>query len=127
MIPPQIVTNESSFALRNRGLQDDDALADNICLTNHTGPFCFRCVPGTVKRSALRVCQGCTEDDYEADRSRIAVIFFILSFIFFLIIMGTYVFTYRSHLLTLGKAKKRLIEDRARDIYRALGKFASQF
>src|SRR5690242_6282441 len=96
--------------------------ADNVCLVNHTGAFCFKCVAGTVKRSALRTCQECTEGDYESDRGRIAGIFVGLGFLFLFIIAATYAFTYRSYLLSLGKAQTRQIEVRAREIYAALGK-----
>jgi hypothetical protein len=112
----------TSASLRYRGLQET-AAADNVCLANHTGPFCFKCVPGTVKRSALRVCQECTESDYETDRGRIAGIFIACGVVLLVIIFATYVFTYRSYLMTLGKAKTRQIELRAREIYAALGKY----
>jgi hypothetical protein len=71
----------------------------------------------------LRTCQGCRESDFAADRGRITGVFIALGIALLGFLVMTYVFTYRTYLLSLGRAKKRELEDRAREIYKALGEF----
>lgn len=112
--------------INNRDLYEASPV-DNICLTNHTGAFCYQCVPGTVKRTGKRICQACEDSDYEKDRIRIASIFAAIGIVLFLLLALTYVYTYRSYLFTLGKATKRGFEDRALAIYRSLGEYSDVF
>jgi hypothetical protein len=110
----------------SRRLLSDGSVAaavNSVCLANHTGPFCYKCAQGSIKRTALKVCQQCTDSDYADDRARISVIFAGVAVCLVFVIGAIYFLTYRNHLLQIGRMKKRALEERAAALYKALGKF----
>ena len=93
---------------------------DNICLSNHTGIYCFGCVEGAVKRGPLKTCSQCTVSEYDSDRARISGIFVVIGLALIGFIFAFFYLSIRSYRISVGQATRYETEERFGQIYEAL-------
>ena len=99
---------------------NDYIYSDNLCISNHTGTYCYACIPGAVKRGINKICSSCTPELYSVDQGRVAGIFFALSFLAALVLGLIYFCTYRTYSVIHGYSSETVSEVRLANISAAL-------
>jgi hypothetical protein len=82
----------------------------SICTDNHTGPFCYDCVPGTTKRGEHKLCTSCTPEIVTTDRGRVTGILFLSVILSGLVLFGVFYYTHKNYQILQGRSKLNKLE-----------------